>query len=446
MFSSFRTKGILLLLIVCLASTLLPPAKADAVSYRELAEYWAPDFYQDINYSYDWKADLISKFNYDGDWKADNNWDNLHSYPLKSYIYYSVVATSSHYFIGYYAFHPRDDGPVSADRHANDMEGVLLVIRKDGSTYGKFQLMETFAHYLFYQYTNDTSIKKGKADVDGGVKFRNNRPLVYIQPNGTTFTSSTGSGGGHGMYAYKSQSVKSAGIVYYYGGTASTVTTKPTGSWTQRYSYDLVSLDELFSRRENKETYPSFNKAPWGWDMGYNNNTYSDGETHRGDFLADPAHMVDTHLNGLGTFSHTYSYNPYATHIVTVQNVTSLHDADTTSASDIYVKITAGSDYYSGHKLWKFNDAAKNSKKTVYWGKNNAGDGNQYSASYNKRYLVKPRGTTIKIEVLDYDSASSSDSLGYKSAAPLPGNTVTWTDATTSNGRAKLTASIKAVQ
>lgn len=102
-------------------------------------------------------------------------------YPLTSAVYYSVQETETHYFINYCFFHPRDDAPVSLDRHENDFEGALFVIEKDGSEFGSFLLMETQAHNHFYQYSNDTNILDGSDDIDGGVIFDGlHHPCVYI--------------------------------------------------------------------------------------------------------------------------------------------------------------------------------------------------------------------------------------------------------------------------
>lgn len=444
--SKFKLSAALILCFT-LFVTVLPTASpvSAAPTYRELAEHWAPDFYHEISYDYNWKAEMITNFNFDGDWNAANNWDNLYNgHPLRSYVYYSVVESQTHYFIGYYVFHPRDEGIDSS--HPNDMEGTLLVIRKDGSTYGQFQLMETFAHYLFFQYTNDSQIKKGIADLDGGVRFNGHRPKVFIEPNGMTTVLGDGKySGGHGHYAYLGQGATDAGIVYYYGGQASQVTSQPTGKYTQRYSYDLLSLDQLYDRRENTATYPDFNKSPWGWDMSREtNHLYGDGQVYRGDFLADPAHLVDTHLQGLGSFSHTYVHNPYATHIISIENVTSLHDGDLTTASDVLVNLKVGGQLYMNGGLWKYADAAKGSRKSVWFGKNQAGDGNQYdSIHYNTRYIVRPRGSTVRVEIQDHDN-TGNDSLGYKTAAPSPGQTVTWNDVQTNTGKAKMSVTITA--
>jgi len=116
-------------------------------TYEELAAYWAPVISHD---SHDIDADnvraeYITRFNYDGDWCGCNNWNNLDNYPLKAYVYYWVVETKTHYFIGYAVFHPRDwTDEWFKDQHENDMEGILLVIKKsDQHEYGQFVAMVT---------------------------------------------------------------------------------------------------------------------------------------------------------------------------------------------------------------------------------------------------------------------------------------------------------------
>jgi hypothetical protein len=137
-----------------------------------------------VNATYGYEADFLTSFTYDGDYNGRNNWENLYSYPLPASVYYSVVETTTHYFIGYWTYHARDDGPTDLDKHENDLEGVLVVVKKDGTPYGQFQLMETFAHNQWYQYTNDPAITSGSDNVDGGVLFRDQHPLVFIQSNG----------------------------------------------------------------------------------------------------------------------------------------------------------------------------------------------------------------------------------------------------------------------
>ena len=120
----------------------------------DLAYRWAPIYYQDT--ARKGLADYLSAFNYDGDWRGNNNWDNLGKYQLKGYAYYSVSETDSHWYVLYAYYHPRDwatDLPTGRDNalneHENDTEGVLTIIRKDGSKFGKLEGMVTYAHFDF---------------------------------------------------------------------------------------------------------------------------------------------------------------------------------------------------------------------------------------------------------------------------------------------------------
>ncbi|MBA9026394.1 C2 domain-containing protein [Peribacillus huizhouensis] len=426
------------------------PHKAQAASTLEIAEYWAPEFYQDVNDTYGYSADFVTNFDYDGDWVGNNNWENLNKYPMKSYIYYSVVETSSHYFIGYYDYHARDDGPTVFDKHENDLEGVLVIIRKDGTPYGTFQLMETVAHNQFYQYTNDPSITTGADNIDGGVLFNGTHPKVFIQSNGQSPI------GGHGNYAYDGTGAPGGdGIVYYYGNRADVVT-NASGNYTNKYSYDLVSFDEFWKRRNdigNGQTFGSWGKLdgdtyqqdsaamPWVWD------DLDDNATFAGDFLSDPAHMVDTHLNGLGNFPHTYINHPYYSHRIQVNSVTSLKNRDPFGGkSDIFVKIRVNGNGVSDDRLWKKNDVPTNTAYNVAWGTMDATFGNQYSEYYNDRYVNVPANSQINVEVYDSDGVDGDDEMGILSAYPAVGQTVEWNNTTTSNGEAKVKATIWAVR
>src|SRR5678816_646217 len=80
------------------------PADAD----REIAARFAPIFYQALGDRP--RSDYITNFDFDGDWRGDNNWENAanETFPLNAYIYYAVAETSTHLFIHYAVFHPRD--------------------------------------------------------------------------------------------------------------------------------------------------------------------------------------------------------------------------------------------------------------------------------------------------------------------------------------------------
>jgi len=165
-------------------------ASAEA-THLQLAEYWAPVWWQDTDEG-NFRADYITNFDFDGDWNPLNNWDSLPHFELKAYIYYWVAETTTHWFIGYADFHPRDwsdDITAPWDQHENDMEGCLLVIQKDDGYYGQFVLMITRAHeglYSFKDYDNSPSkrAKNGHEDIDGDVEFEANHPHIYVKAEG----------------------------------------------------------------------------------------------------------------------------------------------------------------------------------------------------------------------------------------------------------------------
>jgi len=191
-------------------------------TYEELAAYWAPVISQDID-AENVRAEYITKFNYDGDWCGCNNWNNLDNYPLPAYVYYWVVETKTHYFIGYAFFYPRDwvstIGEVFGHEleHENDFEGILLVIKKsDEHQYGQFVAMITAAHTDFWRYTESLSdlfsyqstypdvssilfpstlVQEGYEKIEDEVDFVLDdfglHPVIYVQSEG------------HGIYGEK---------------------------------------------------------------------------------------------------------------------------------------------------------------------------------------------------------------------------------------------------
>jgi hypothetical protein len=441
-------KTVLSLVAAC---TLIMPffsgaATTHAASNSELAAYWAPQIYQDVNADLDVRADFITNFNYDGDYVARNNWDNLSNFNQNAYVYYKVSETTTHYFIEYDLFHARDDAYTRPlDAHENDLEGLFLVIRKDGSTYGSFQLMETMAHNQWYDYTNDPSITSGSDDVDGGVLFNGSHPKVFSQANGQSPS------GGHGVKAYDGSNAPGGdGIVYNYTGTAQ-FPTNISGSYTNQYGYDLIEWGDLWSKRTDPNIFSSFGtfagdnhtsnsaKAPWGWDDS------DDGPALQGMNWSDPAHQVDVHLNGLGQFSHTYVSNPYYSHKITLLNMQSLEDRDPFGGkSDIFIKAFVNGQGQTDARFWKKNDAPKLQNFNIAFGANDAEFGPNFSESYNTVYVAKPSNTNVEIHAYDSDGTSGDDDMGYVSAVVNPGNTVTWNNAVTSNGQAIVSATVSA--
>src|SRR5262245_7443102 len=137
---------------------LVAPAPAGAaVSDFDLALRWAPVHYQDSDSS-DYDADYLSTVDFDADWNARNNWESQDDSVarLTGAVYYSVVETDTHWFLIYAFYHARDwsdvPDPFGLWTHENDMEGALLTVRRDGSTFGVLEAVVTVAHGNFYSY------------------------------------------------------------------------------------------------------------------------------------------------------------------------------------------------------------------------------------------------------------------------------------------------------
>src|SRR5690349_24331681 len=125
-----------LLLVLFVASlALVPPEAARAApSDARLAARWAPVHYQDTDSS-DYDADYLSTVDFDGEWNTLNNWEAQDDSVarLTGAAYYSVVETSTHWFLVYSFYHPRDwedfADPFEQFTHENDMEGLLATVR-----------------------------------------------------------------------------------------------------------------------------------------------------------------------------------------------------------------------------------------------------------------------------------------------------------------------------
>jgi len=183
---------------------------------KELAIYWSPVIYQQTDITGEnglgGRADYITKFDFDNDFKGDNNWENAEKYPLKAYVYYDVKETKTHWFIFYALYHPRDwedwhayllelaeklpcAPSGGAPQHENDMEGMLFVVRKDGSKHGKLEIIESLAHDYWLNYPdplnlglqiqlkenffNDTDNRVATEIFNHGI-----HPIAYVQARG----------------------------------------------------------------------------------------------------------------------------------------------------------------------------------------------------------------------------------------------------------------------
>ena len=425
------------------------PTEMPSEQYRNLAEYWAPTVYQDVSETYLTRADIPTAFHYDGDWNGGNNWENLESYPQIPSAYFSVRETLTHYFIEYDFYYPRDDGPINLEKHENDLEGCILVIRKDDPEFGSLQLMETQAHNHWYQYSNDSAISDGSENIDDTIILDGYRPCLYLSANGI------GTDAGHGVKAYDGRDANGGdGIIFRFVTGDAVMPDDFSGNYINAYDYKLISMDELWNRRYdvggNGHTY-----YDWGHFYG---DTYTDssctlpwikddsddGPLYDGVYWSDPAFFVDTHLNGLGEFSHTYIFNPYYTHKITVTDIMSCANKDSfDDESDVFMEISVDGLVYIDEHHWKDNQAPKNVKKDVFWGKEQAEFGDEYAEDFNTIYFARQDNTVMKIEVFDKDGSSGNDSMGTLTVTLAPDESCVWTDQLTSTGEAQISAAVE---
>ncbi len=292
----------------------LAPAPASAATDAELATHWAPVHHQDTDSS-NYDADYLSRINYDAEWDTLNNWehqDDSLSW-LTGRAYYSVVETSTHWFIVYAFYHPRDWTELCSDAscHENDMEGLLLTVRKNGTTYGKLEAAVTVAHTNFYSYVPaGSSFVAGRETVDGTL-----RTETY---NSTAHPSTFQEAKGHGLYGWNGNGFPGGdGVIYKPSGSPEV----PSGGNDSSVGYGLTNIfgsGGMWERRNDSRTYASWGtfrgdnykdnaaNAPWGWDDS------DDGsDLPRGLLATDPAKLVLAYFDGTSTFSTTYLRNGY---------------------------------------------------------------------------------------------------------------------------------------
>ncbi|MCR3753154.1 hypothetical protein [Lentzea californiensis] len=298
-----------LLAVALFTTALTTPANA-AVSDHDLAFHWAPVHHQDTDSS-GHDADYLSTVDFDGDWNTLNNWENQPQLAkLTGAAYYSVVETSTHWFLVYGFFHPRDwddrPDPFGTRTHENDLEGALFAVRKDGSQFGKLEAAVTVAHSDFYSYVPAGSpYRNGSETIDGTLLLVGGRPATFQEAKG------------HGLYRWNGGDFPGGDGVVYQPAVTGEV---PSGGNDRTVGYRLVNTLEtggMWARRDNAETYSSFGtfrgdngkdnaaNAPWGWD------DQNDGAIYRGYLATDPALVIDRYFSGKGSFSLTYTRNAF---------------------------------------------------------------------------------------------------------------------------------------
>ncbi|WNG15208.1 hypothetical protein [Cystobacter fuscus] len=299
---------------------------ASSAAFRAaLAKRWAPIHYQDVDvtgsHGINGKADYITRVDFDGDWSGTNNWDNAASRALPAYAYQSVVETSSHWYIVYTFFHPRDwFDSIFDSEHENDGEGVLLIVERNGTEYGSLVGAVTVAHKDFFSYTPDGSpLTSGAESIDG--------KLSTADFEGVQHPITAQEAKGHGLKAWPQYDINGDGVKYY---PSLTTAEEPSSASDPDVRYKLLDIygsEGLWTRRSLSELFASDGtfrgdtsggcgyvagqcgtnsaNAPWGWDDG------NDGAVARGEIATDPAKLAAIYFSPASRFSTTYTFNPF---------------------------------------------------------------------------------------------------------------------------------------
>jgi len=301
---------------------------SSATDRADLALHWAPVHYQDVDptgsHAISGRADYVTRIDFDGDWNGRNNWDNAGSAATSAFAahaYYSVVETSTHWYITYLFFHPRDWVDYFFDtEHENDAEGLLTIVQRDGSTYGELRAIVTVAHTDFYSYTPSGSTwGDGEEDVDG--------TLQLASYSGSSHPVTAQQSKGHGLKARPDYDIEGGdGIIYYPSLTTAEVPSSVNDRDVKYKLIDIFAAGGLWEKRNDSNLFASWGSfagdktggcgsgalacnenaanAPWGWDD-------SNDVPGRGEIATDPAKLAAEYFSFPESLSRSYTYNPY---------------------------------------------------------------------------------------------------------------------------------------
>lgn len=331
------TKSLLVLALMSSAACLeeAPVALGEASSAlsasnagdrAQLALRWAPVHYQDVDqtgsHALGGAADYIAAYDYDGNLNGRDNWDHAGdpAFPLRAVSYYSVVETSSHWFLVYLFFHPRDWTDSFFDtEHENDAEGVMFAVRRDGSTFGQLQAAVTVAHTDFFSFVpSGGSWTSGAESVDGTLQ------LMTLADGGHPVTAQQAKG--HGLKARPYYDIDGDGVVYFPSLTTAGVPTNPDDRNVSYQLIDILTPGGMWDQRNTTSLFASFGSfagdstggcgsgaigctsnsanAPWGWD------DHDDGPA-RGALASDPAGLARNYFTIPEGISTSYTFNPF---------------------------------------------------------------------------------------------------------------------------------------
>lgn len=299
---------------------------ADAGFRAELSLRWAPIHHQDVHrkgeHSLGGAADFIAAFDFDGDDDPSNNWEHAGDprFPLLAQAYYAVVETSTHWFITYLFFHPRDwSSTFFETEHENDAEGVMLAVQRDGSPHGALRAAVTIVHSDFYSYVPASSAWSDRhEDIDGRLRLQDYGGVPHPV---TAQQAET-----HALKAWPYYSIKSEGVVYYPSLTVAEVPAGPNDRQVLYRLRDVLEPGGLWQRRHDPRVFTRFGTfagdraggcgdgaflcresaahAPWAWND-------HDDRSPTGSMTLDPAGLARSYFSAPERISTRYLFNPF---------------------------------------------------------------------------------------------------------------------------------------
>jgi hypothetical protein len=332
---------------------------------NEIGAQFAPIWYEGMGDHM--RSDYITNFDFDGDWRGDNNWDNVDNLKIHIYahVYFSVIETSTHFYVHYAVYHPRDykgglgksvllesvlhqvkeevggDPTGTLDSvalsHENDLERCLVVAEKNGEdpTAAIVQYVEAMAHNRYIKY-HPTSVT---TEVGETLLMRGQHPLMFIEPKSHGVSKYTGD-------PKQLKECTRGVLIYSYTGHADDQ--EETGN--REVGYDLLpvyttlwahardsmGVNETFGESydfpifrvlcylvtgrtdevqlamgflgvalRGAVAFPNKARPPWGWYA------ITEKGRPRGEWFFDPADVVKRHFRTGEKFSTAYTFNPY---------------------------------------------------------------------------------------------------------------------------------------
>ncbi len=366
--------------------------------YYSLAYHWAPIIYHDVGILYGEKGleDIPMRMEFDNDWKGNNNWENLtiknhknKGFDYKAYVYYSVVETQKDYYIIYSLFHPRDEAnqPGSIDKHENDVESVIMNIKKNNSNEGVFNAMITQSHGWWNYYKKEQ------------LSFDKHKPKIWVDS------------GGHAIYNYNGESArgfKKDGVIFvpikqfsskesnsFFQSMILSGKHDKIGNFKNSYEYKLLSLNNLYIKNQkdfikgNKELFVSFgvlngdthgkNKACFLWGANESKKYYSVFAWE------DPVVFFNNGFKELcKDVNHNYIKNDNYNYIIEFEDIIYTEG----SKNSIYIDVYVGDKKVISEYVWKKNNVNKGENVKI----NLFGDHNKngFTSPTNKLFLSIP--------------------------------------------------------